>query len=308
MLRSLLIALSRRRSVQELAAAWPPAQRVARRFVAGETLEQALAAARQLQTLGLQTTLNYLGEDVRSPSEALACREAYLASLEALARAGLPSHISIKLTQLGLDLDGDLCYANAEAIVARAAEHGRFVRIDMESSAHTQRTLDLYRRLRAAHRNVGVAIQSYLYRSRADVESLIEQGIANLRLCKGAYAEPPSLAYPEKRDVDANLIRLAALMLQPAARAAGAYVALATHDERIIRWLRAYAYHHEIPSTAYEFQMLYGVRRDLQQRLADEGACTRIYVPYGTHWYPYFMRRLAERPANLVFFAKALLG
>ena len=308
MLRSLLIALSRRRGVQELAAAWPPAQRVARRFVAGETLEQALAVVRQLQTLGLQTTLNYLGEDVRSPSEALACREAYLASLEGLARAGLPSHISIKLTQLGLDLDGDLCYAHAEAIVARAAEQGRFVRIDMESSAHTQRTLDLYRRLRAAYRNVGAVIQSYLYRSRADVESLIEQGIANLRLCKGAYAEPPSLAYPEKRDVDANLVRLAALMLQPAARAAGAYVALATHDERIIRWLRAYAYHHAIPSTAYEFQMLYGVRRDLQQRLADEGACTRVYVPYGTHWYPYFMRRLAERPANLVFFAKALLG
>ncbi len=308
MLRSLLIALSRRRGLQELATAWPPAQRVARRFVAGESLEQALAVARQLHALGLQTTLNYLGEDVRSPSEALACREAYLASLEALARAGLPSHISIKLTQLGLDLDGDLCYANAEAIVARAAEHGRFVRIDMESSAHTQRTLDLYRRLRVAYRNVGVAIQSYLYRSRADVESLIEQGIANLRLCKGAYAEPPSLAYPEKRDVDASLIRLAALMLQPAARVAGAYVALATHDERIIRWLRAYAYHHEIPSTAYEFQMLYGVRRDLQQRLADEGACTRIYVPYGAHWYPYFMRRLAERPANLIFFAKALLG
>ncbi len=307
LLRNVLLSLSRSQGLQDLIVALPVARRVSRRFVAGETLDEAIAAVQRVNALGLMATLNYLGESVTSESDAIAGRDAYLEALEAIVSAGLDSHISIKLTQLGLDLGEDFCYENVERIVAYAAERGRFVRIDMEDSSYTQRTLDLYRRLRRSYDNVGVVIQAYLYRSRADVEALIEEGIAHIRLCKGAYAEPPSIAYPARRDVDENLLRLVWMMLAPEARERGAYPAIATHDERIISRVRAYVYHHRVPVDAYEFQMLYGVRRDAQQRLADEGYRMRVYIPYGTHWYPYFMRRLAERPANLLFFLRALL-
>ncbi len=307
-LRHLLLTLSRRQRLQSLITSLPVARHMARRFVAGETLDEAVAVIRRLNERGLMATVNHLGENVNSEAAASASAEAYLAALDAIAARGLKSHISVKLTHLGLDLGDELCYANLERVVAHAAAQGNFVRIDMESSAYTQSTIDLYRRLRRAHENAGLAIQAYLYRSRADVESLIEEGIAHLRLCKGAYDEPPSIAYPDKRDVDENLFQLARMMLQPTARARGAYPAIATHDERIIRRVRAYAYHHHIPPGAYEFQMLHGIRRELQWRLADEGYQVRVYVPYGPHWYPYLMRRLAERPANALFFLRALFG
>ncbi len=308
LLRHFFLILSRNRHLQELVTSLPLARRMARRFVAGETLDEAMAAVRRLNARGFLATVNHLGENVASEATASASTEAYLATLDAIATASLKSNISIKLTHLGLDLGEALCYENVERIVSHAAMRENFVRIDMEGSAYTQSTIDLYRRLRSAHDNVGLVIQSYLYRSRADVESLIEEGIAHLRLCKGAYDEPPSIAYPDKRDVDENLFQLARMMLQPAARARGAYLAVATHDERLIHRMRTYAYHHRIPPDAYEFQMLYGVRRELQWRLADEGYRVRVYVPYGPHWYPYFMRRLAERPANVLFFLRALFG
>jgi proline dehydrogenase len=281
---------------------------MARRFVAGETLGEAVAVVQRLNARGLMATINHLGENVDSEATASASVEAYLAALNAIAALNLKSNISVKPTHLGLDLGYELCYANLERVVAHAAAQENFVRIDMEGSAYTQSTIDLYRRLRHTYKNVGLVIQAYLYRSRADVESLIEEGIAHLRLCKGAYDEPPSIAYPDKRDVDENLFQLTRMMLHPAARARGAYPAIATHDERIIRRVRAYAYHHHIPPNAYEFQMLHGIRRELQWRLADEGYQVRVYVPYGPHWYPYLMRRLAERPANMLFFLRALFG
>jgi proline dehydrogenase len=304
-LRTLLITLSRSHSLQELITTQPPTRRVANRFVAGETLDEAIAAVKHLNTLGLMATLNCLGENAGIEAGSLSSSDACLAALDAVATVRLDSNLSIKLTGLGLDLGDEVCYANVERIVTRAAVLGNFVRIDIEGSQYTQRTLDLYRRLRRSHDNVGLAIQTYLYRSRADVECLIEQRVANLRLCKGAYDEPLSVAYPQKRDVDESFIRLAHRMLQATARAAGAYSAFATHDERIIKWVCAYVYHQGIPATAYEFQMLYGVREDLQQRLVDEGHRVRVYVPYGTHWYPYVMRRLAERPTNLFSFLRS---
>ncbi|MCS7220467.1 MAG: proline dehydrogenase family protein [Anaerolineae bacterium] len=308
LLRELFLILSRNQSWQGRIASLPAVRRMACRFVAGETLDDALTVVQRLNERGLVATINHLGENVNSEAAASVSAEAYLAALDAIAVLNLKSHISVKPTHLGLDLGDELCYANLERVVAHATTRGNFVWIDMEGSAYTQSTIDLYRRLRRAHENVGLAIQAYLYRSRADVENLIEEGIAHLRLCKGAYDEPPSIAYPDKRDVDENLFQLTRTMLQPAARARGAYPAIATHDERIIRRVRAYAYHRRIPPDAYEFQMLHGVRRELQWRLADEGYQVRVYVPYGSHWYPYFMRRLAERPANVLFFLRALFS
>lgn len=308
LLRYLFLSLSRSQRLQGLVMSLPIARRMARRFIAGETLDEAVAVVQRLNARGLMATINHLGENVSSEAVASASVEAYLAALDAIATRNLKSHISVKPTHLGLDLGDELCYANLERVIAHAAARGNFVRIDMEGSVYTQSTIDLYRRLRRAHPNVGLVIQAYLYRSRADVETLIEEGIANLRLCKGAYDEPPSIAYPDKRDVDENLFQLARMMLQPTARARGAYPAIATHDERIIRRVRAYAYHHHIPPDVYEFQMLHGVRRELQWRLVDEGYQVRVYVPYGPHWYPYLMRRLAERPANVLFFLRAFFG
>ncbi len=306
LLRYLLLSLSRNAGLQRLVTTLPIARRMARRFVAGETLDEAIAAVRQANVLGIMAAINYLGENADTKASAFASGDAYLAALDAIATTGVDSNISIKLTHLGLDLGDDFCYENVARVVSHAAARGNFVRIDMEGSDYTQRTLDLYRRLRRAYSNVGLAIQAYLYRSRADVESLIEEGIAHLRLVKGAYNEPPSIAYPERRDVDENFTRLIQMMWAPEARRRGTFLAVATHDERIIKWARAYVYHWHIPMDAYEFQMIHGVRRDLQQRLADEGYRVRVYIPYGTHWYPYFMRRLAERPANLLFFLRAL--
>lgn len=279
---------------------------MARRFVAGERLDEAIVAVHKLNHAGLLATLDHLGENVTSETEARDATSEILDLVEAIESSGAWSGVSIKLTQLGLDLSPALAVENAGRIVARAAQAGRFVRIDMESSDYVQPTLDLFEALWERHRNVGVAIQSYLYRSADDVARLVDLG-ASVRLVKGAYDEPPVVAYPEKADVDASFVRLMDLLFSERARANGVFPAIATHDEVLIDWAKAHTRQHGIPSERFEFQMLYGIRQGLQRQLADEGYRVRAYVPYGAQWYPYFMRRLAERPANVFFLLRNLL-
>jgi len=271
------------------------AQRLATRFVAGETLDQALAVARKLNAEGIAVTLDHLGESVSTLDEAAEARAVYLRTLEAIHANGIQGGVSLKLTQFGLDLSYDQCLANVEQLVRRAAELDSFVRVDMESSEYTDRTLDLVHTLKARYATVGVVIQSYLYRSRADVEKLCAAKIG-VRLCKGAYLESDTVAFPRKADVDKNYLELARYLLE-----SGVYAALATHDEAVIRQIRGFVDERKIPRDSFEFQMLYGIRRDLQRRLAGEGYRLRLYVPFGKAWYPYYMRRLAERPANVFF-------
>jgi proline dehydrogenase len=276
------------------------ARRMAARFVAGEQLDDAVRVVRALNDKGILATLDHLGENVESREDAYRARDDCLRILDCIAQTGLRSHLSIKLTQLGLDIGDDFCRENVAQILDRAAQYQNFVRIDMEGSPYTQRTLDMYHRLHQDYANVGIVIQSYLYRSEADVCMLIEAG-ARVRLCKGAYKEPPDVAFPQKADVDANYVKLMQMMLGDEARANGVHLAVATHDEKMIAATKQYVAEHNIQPDAFEFQMLYGIRRDLQERLAAEGYTVRIYVPYGSEWYPYFMRRLAERPANVWF-------
>jgi proline dehydrogenase len=249
---------------------------------------------------GIAITLDHLGESVASLEEAAEARDVYLDALAALHDAGIEGNVSLKLTQFGLDFSYDQCRANVEQLVLRAASLNGFVRVDMESSAYTQRTIDLVADLHARNRAVGVVIQACLYRSRNDIEELCRRAI-RVRLCKGAYLEPASVAFPRKSDVDRNFVELMKLLLDR-----GAHPAIATHDESIIRQTEAYAAERGIPRAAFEFQMLYGIRRDLQRRLAAEGYRLRLYVPFGKAWYPYYMRRLAERPANVLFIARNL--
>jgi proline dehydrogenase len=277
------------------------ARNLSRRFVAGETLEQALAVSRKLNGETIAVTLDHLGESVTTLDEAARARDVYLRTLSAIHESGIQGNVSLKLTQFGLDLSPSQCRANVEQLVRRAAELGGFVRVDMESSEYTSRTLDLVTSLHERHHGaVGTVIQAYLYRSRADVEKLCSQGI-RIRLCKGAYLEPHSVAFPKKADVDHNYVELMKVLL-----ATGAYPAIATHDERMIAATKAYAALSKLPRDAFEFQMLYGIRRDLQRQLVAEGYRLRLYVPFGRAWYPYYMRRLAERPANVLFMLRNL--
>jgi proline dehydrogenase len=307
-MRTALISLSHSRALQKAIVRVPVTRRMARRFVAGETLEQAIAAVLDLNERGMVATLDHLGENVTSEADATAAANDYLLALDALKAVGAKCNVSVKLTQMGLDLCDDFCYDNVRRVVRRAGELGNFVRVDMEGSPLTERTLTVYRRLRQESDNVGIVIQAYLHRSQADVEALIAEGIAHFRLCKGAYDEPTAIAYRERPQVTQALNDLIRICLAPDSLAKGAYCAVASHDEEVVNFARAYAYQNEVPATAYEFQMLYGIRRELQSELLQRSYTVRIYVPYGTHWYPYFMRRLAERPANLFFFLRALAG
>ncbi|MFO7245696.1 MAG: proline dehydrogenase family protein [Thermaerobacter sp.] len=270
------------------------------RFTAGETLDEAVQVVKRLNRDGLKVTLDNLGESVAQEAQARAAAAVYLDILDRIAADGLDANVSVKLTQLGLELSTDLAYENIRRVVERATALGNFVRIDMEHSDTIDRTLEIYRRLRQDFDNVGVVIQAMLYRSEEDLRGLAAQG-ANVRLVKGAYAEPPDRAYPRKADVDANYRRLIAYYLQE-----GRYTAVATHDEAVIDFTRRFVAEHNIPRDRFEFQMLLGIRPDLQRRLAAEGYTVRVYVPYGTDWYPYLMRRLAERPANLGFLLRNL--
>ncbi len=300
MMRALFLYLSQQPAWQQRLVGFRPTRRLVRRFIAGETLEEAIAAIRQLQQAGAKASLDMLGENVRSEQEARVAQQAYVQSLQMIHAYGLDSNISIKPTHLGLDIDRALCYDLVESLVERAHALHNMVEIDMESSAYTDATLDLVHRLRDRFERVGVAIQAYLYRSERDVRRLIERGI-KVRLVKGAYKEPPSVAFPRKKEVDRNYVHLMKILLD-----SGQYHAIATHDARIIEEAMAYTRAIGRDPRSFEFQMLYGVRRDLQQRLIREGWILRIYVPYGTHWYPYFMRRLAERPANVLFVLRHL--
>jgi proline dehydrogenase len=297
-MRQGLLWLSERQGVFNFVRSNGLARRFASRFVAGESIDQGVDAARELAKRGITASLDLLGESVSAEGEAAAARDQYLRMLDQMAASGAEVNVSVKLTQMGLDIAEELCEANMTAILEKAATLHGFVRLDMEGSDYTQRTLDFFR-TRLFDRfgaHCGVVIQSMLRRSEQDIEDLVAMK-ARVRLCKGAYLEPPAVAFPEKADVDKNYVRLMERLL-----AAGNYPGLATHDEGIIAHAREFTRRQGIGTDRFEFQMLYGVRRDLQERLRQAGFRLRVYIPFGTQWYPYLMRRLAERPANIAFF------
>jgi len=300
-LRSLLLFLSRESWLRHWMETSAAAERLTSRFIAGSTLEQELAVCQNLNRDGMMATLDHLGESVTSLQEAEGSRDAYLKALDKIAELKLNATVSIKLTQLGLDFSAAECRANVEQLVERAKAIPSVVEVDMEASAYVDRTLEFVSELHAKYGSVRAVIQAYLYRSEKDIENLCRQSIP-VRLCKGAYKEPASVAFPLKRDVDQNYLKLMTDLLDH-----GAYPAVASHDEKIIERALAYVKERNIDSSRYEFQMLYGIRRDLARQLTEGGHRLRLYVPYGDAWYPYFMRRLAERPANVLFIARNLL-
>jgi len=300
-MRSLFISLSHRRSLARLAVRSPLTRPVVARFVAGETIEEALTAIAALKGAGLHTTVDVLGESVTSSELAAAAADRYIATLPALASRGLDANVSVKLTQMGLEIDPAVCRSNVRRIVDAARAVDGFVRFDMEDHARTDATLAIWQEAHESYPKTGVVIQSCLRRSSADVERILAAG-GSVRLCKGAYDEPRSVAYLNKATVDANYDKLMERLLT-----SGSYHALATHDPRLIARAIEIAQRGGIGRDRFEFQMLYGVRRDLQRTLAERGYTVRIYVPYGHEWYPYFMRRLAERPANVGFMLRAIL-
>jgi len=301
MLRAGLLKLSESKSFANWVVSNERTRRMAHRFVPGETLDQAIAAARDCNNLGMFASLDYLGENVSTQEDAQRARDAYLEIFDRIANERLYANVSGKLTQLGLDLGVEFCESLVVPIVQRAASYDNFLRVDMEGSVYTQRTVELVKRMRAQNPAIGTVIQSYLYRSQADITDLLAYG-CRIRLCKGAYKEPPEVAFPKKKDVDANFVALMQMLL-----ASGFYHGIATHDPAMIAATIRFAAAKQISKDDFEFQMLYGVRTDLQRRLVKDGYRLRIYIPYGRDWFPYFMRRLAERPANVAFFARNLL-
>lgn len=300
--RSALLGLAGNRAARALSQKYG-LKLGAGRFVAGETMEDALTHAKRLNTAGIKVTLDYLGESISSMEEAKESEHAYMALLESIHREGIQGNVSLKPTQFGLALDQERCGEGIRSVVKEADRYGLFVRLDMEDSPWTDATIAIVRKLRAEGCcNVGTVIQAYLYRSELDVHQLSAEGI-NLRLVKGAYKEPRSVAFDSKRVVDANLRRLIAARLD-----SRAYTAIATHDEAIIRYTQSYARTRGISRSVFEFQMLYGIRTPLQLALAKEGYTVRSYVPFGRSWYPYFVRRLAERPANLTFIIRSIFS
>ena len=306
MLRSFFISLSESRWLRALAEHSAPGQRVSGRFVAGTQLEDALRVTQQLNSAGLSVSIDNLGENVSNSDEARHSAGLYRQLIEQISARKLNANVSLKLTHMGLDVDPQLARENVSTLVAQcsATEPKNFVRVDMEGSAYTQRTLDFVHELHRQPGNqgcVGAVIQSYMRRSEQDVANLLSERI-RIRLCKGAYQEPEEIAFQAKAEVDTNYVKLMKMLLK-----SGVYHGLATHDEKMINAAKEFATREGIPRDSFEFQMLYGIRRDLQQALVRDGWCMRVYVPFGTEWYPYFMRRLAERPANVRFVVKNLL-
>jgi proline dehydrogenase len=301
--RSALLFLSRQEGLKDFATKFKPFKKMTTRFVAGEDIEQTIGAIRDLNAIGCTATFDHLNESVTSRDETEREVREYKKILARIDETGIRSNVSIKLTQFGLSIDPELTYRNARAVVEEAARRGNFVRIDMEDSAVTQVTLDIFKRLRSEFDldTVGIVLQSYLRRTHDDVQDMLKIP-ARVRLCKGAYNEPPAVAFPDKRDVDENYVRCMKVLLS-----SGVYHGIATHDERMIEATKAHAQEQGIGKDKFEFQMLYGIRRDLQEKLARAGYGVRVYVPYGKTWYPYFMRRLAERPANVWFVLKNML-
>jgi len=304
MLRALFIWLSESKRLRHMAEHSSMGRKNSRRFVAGETPEEVLAASAAVNRLSQGVSIDNLGENVTNAEEARASAGLYHQLLDEIAARKLQANVSLKLTHMGLDVDAKLAEELVSALVAHAKSTQNFVRVDMEGSPHTQRTLDLVHKLHAEPGNAGVVgavIQSYLHRSQQDVEALLAARI-RIRLCKGAYKEPAEIAFQKKKDVDSNYITLMKMLLK-----SGVYHGIATHDERMIEATIAFARAEKIPADAFEVQMLYGIRRDLQEQLVRDGWRMRVYIPFGTEWYPYFMRRLAERPANVFFVLKNLL-
>ncbi len=300
-LRRTLLFLAGQPALRRWVETSPATRRLAHRFVAGSTLEEAVEVCRKIRNEGISATLDYLGENVTLLEQAIASRDTGLRMLQALSEAGLEPNISIKLTQYGLDLSPEACEANVATLVEAAAKLGGFVRLDMESSRYTSQTLEIATHLHQKYGACGTVIQACLRRSASDIATLTPAGI-RVRLCKGAYLEPPSAAFETKAEVDATYATLARTLLH-----SGHYPAIATHDEKLIRHLRTYIANNHINPASFEFQMLYGIRRDLQKALVAEGFRLRLYVPFGEAWYPYFMRRLAERPANLLFLLRNMI-
>ena len=298
MLRSTLLKLSESKGFARWVTSNQTTRKMSHRFVAGEALDEAIAAARGCNDQGMLVSLDYLGENVATAADAQRARDAYLQVFDRIAAEKLHANVSCKLTQLGLDLSSDFCEGHVLSIVEHAAAHDNFLRVDMEGSIYTQRTIDVVKKVRSRSPAIGTVIQSYLYRSEQDIQDLLAYG-CRIRLCKGAYKEPAEVAFPKKQDVDANYVKLAGLLLP-----SGFYHGIATHDPRMISAAIRTAAELNVSKDDFEFQMLYGVRTDLQRRLVRDGYRLRIYIPYGRDWFPYFMRRLAERPANLAFFAR----
>jgi proline dehydrogenase len=300
MMRALLLKFSNSPGLARWVTSHKTTRRMSQRFVAGESLDQAVAAARVCNADGMKVSLDLLGESVTNADEARAARDAYLGIFDRIAQEQLDANVSMKLTQLGLDLDLELCQGMVEEIVSRAVGYGNFVRVDMEASAYTQRTIDVVKRVRAKSPAIGVVVQSYLRRTESDVRDLLALG-CRMRLCKGAYKEGPDVAFPAKADVDANYVTLMKMMLP-----SGIYHGIATHDPKMIAATEQFVAEKGIGKEAFEFQMLYGIRTDLQRELVKRAYNLRVYIPYGKDWFPYFMRRLAERPANMMFFVRNL--
>ena len=313
MLRSVLIYLSKAAWAKKIVTNWSFAKWAASRFVAGEKLEDAIRVIRELNQRGINATLDHLGEHTTNLDEARQATQDIIGALEGISQSGIRSNVSIKLTQIGLALGEEICRENLRGILLWAKETGNFIRLDMEDSPWVDSTLRIFRQMRVddGFDNVGVVIQSYLFRSKADIDQLSRE-CAHVRLCKGAYKEPPEIAFPKKADVDNSFDQLAQTLMDGALNAGCQEVsgngflpplpALATHDETRIDIALSYSQHIGLPKRSFEFQMLHGIRRDLQEKLSQDGYPVRVYIPYGTQWYPYFMRRLAERPANLWFF------
>ncbi|HLW99866.1 MAG TPA: proline dehydrogenase family protein [Candidatus Acidoferrales bacterium] len=297
-MRAVLLRLSNSPRMAGWVTSHKTTRRMSQKFVAGEELEQALAAAKVCNGSGLKVSLDLLGESVTNAEQARAARESYLRIFDRIAEEKLEANVSLKLTQLGLDLDVAMCQELLESIVAHATGYGNFVRVDMEGSAYTQRTIDVVKSVRAKTTAVGIVMQSYLRRTEADARDLLALG-CRIRLCKGAYKEPPTVAFPAKADVDANYVRVMKLLLP-----SGIYHGIATHDPKMIQATELFVAEKGIGKDQFEFQMLYGIRTDLQRELVKRGYNMRVYIPYGRDWFPYFMRRLAERPANMLFFLK----
>jgi len=301
--RNALLFLARHEGLKDFATRFSPFKKMTTRFVAGEDIAEAIAAIREINKHGADASFDHLNESVASRAETEGEVREYNQVLAAIDNTGIRSNVSIKLTQFGLEIDPELAYQNARAVAAEAARRGNFVRVDMEQSSVTQITIDIFKRLRAEFdlNTVGIVLQSYLRRTEGDVEDLLKIP-ARIRICKGAYNEPPEVAFPDKKDVDENYVRVMRTLLS-----SGVYHGIATHDPAMIEATINHAAREGIGKDAFEFQMLYGVRRDLQVQLARDGYKIRVYVPYGKHWYPYFMRRLAERPANVWFVLKNML-
>jgi proline dehydrogenase len=295
MLRSTLLKLSESPGFARRVISNTATRSMARRFVAGETPDEAIAAARKCNDAGMLVSLDYLGENVSTTADAQRARDAYLEVFDRIDREKLYANVSCKLTQLGLDLSAEFCEGLVLSVVERAAAYENFLRVDMEGSVYTQRTVELVKRIRARNPAIGTVIQAYLYRSEGDIQDLLAYG-CRVRLCKGAYKESAEVAFERKRDVDANFVRLMQMLLP-----SGFYHAIATHDPHMIGETIRWAAAKQISKDDFEFQMLYGIRTDLQRRLVKGGYRVRVYIPYGRDWFPYFMRRLAERPANIGF-------